>query len=579
MPEPPEKPDTPPGTNADLVQWLQEALLRERCELELRHKDMLSELAGRIGSATDMPNLDCQGGSILLPVDQSGDGNLQREEAIEHLVSTPTLTDGAMLVEPTNSGKTVQSPSSRSGPRSPSSRRLSHGASSFISAKDIEKHNAYLGNRSLYNRFVDIINGPYFEVLFGAVIVISAILLAMEMQWRGVETGNRVEYDKYNSNSAEWKWAPDFFHVTEWMLGVFFTIELVLKVMAQCRDFIYDGWNWIDMLIVSSWVSTVVSEADMGFNPIILRLLRLMRLLRLLRLLGMISVFDSLYLMTTAIKGSLLVLVWAVLVLTVVEMSLACLLQSAVEDFLRDPENQGTPHGIEVFKYYGTFARSMLTMFELTLGNWMPPTRALVEHVSEFYMIFFLLHKFIIGFSVVSVITGVFIQETFEVATHDDQIMLNNKRRAARTHEKKMSELFRHADEDGDGSLDRVEFLEVMHDPGVRKWLSSMGLDVDDAATLFELVHGGDNHITAHELVTYSNKLRGGARSIDLVTHISEFRRSHALLQQVHKKLCKVEAQQVRNAVPSFGPVSALPPQIDNDPWPSPNFKDWFGYT
>jgi len=168
-------------------------------------------------------------------------------------------------------------------------------------------------------------------------------------------------------------------------------------------------------------------------------------------------------------------------------------------------------------------------MFELTLGNWMPPTRALVENVSEFYMVFFLLHKFIIGFSVVSVITGVFIQETFEDATSDDQIMLNNKKRAIRKHETKMSELFRHADEDNDGSLDRVEFMEVMQDPSVRKWLSSMGLEVDDVVTLFELVHGGDNHITAHELVMGAGKLRGGARSIDLITHMTEFRRSHAL--------------------------------------------------
>merc|ERR1719204_448612 len=99
-------------------------------------------------------------------------------------------------------------------------------------------------------------------------------------------------------------------------------------------------------------------------------------------------------------------------------------------------------------------------MFELTLGNWMPPTRALVEHVHEAYMLFFLMHKFVIGFSVVSVITGVFIQETFEVAQNDDQIMMNNKKRA---------ELFQHADADGDGNLDHDEFMYIMHDPSIRK--------------------------------------------------------------------------------------------------------------
>merc|ERR1719195_140337 len=108
-------------------------------------------------------------------------------------------------------------------------------------------------------------------------------------------------------------------------------------------------------------------------------------------------------------------------------------------------------------------------MFEMTLGNWMPPCRALVENVDEWYMLFFLMHKFIIGFSVVSVITGVFIQETFKVATSDDQIMMNTKTRTMREHEKKMSEFFKHADADGSGELDLEEFLEVMGDPNIKK--------------------------------------------------------------------------------------------------------------
>jgi len=201
--------------------------------------------------------------------------------------------------------------------------------------------------------------------MFGFIIVISAVILAMEMQFRGLETGSKVQYENYDEQTKrQWdQWAPTFFFVAEWILGVAFSLELTLKVIVQRRYFIHDGWNWVDLVIVASWVATEAAQADMGFNPIILRLLRLMRLLRLLRLLGMISVFDSLYLMTTAIKGSLAVLVWAVVVLVVVEMSIACLLQSAVEDYLRDPNNQGTKAATEVFKYYGTFSRSMLTMF------------------------------------------------------------------------------------------------------------------------------------------------------------------------------------------------------------------------
>merc|ERR1711908_238447 len=96
------------------------------------------------------------------------------------------------------------------------------------------------------------------------------------------------------------------------------------------------------------------------------------------------------------------------------------------------------PARMEVFLFYGTFSRALLSMFEITLGNWMPPCRALVENVNEWYCIFFVLHKLVIGLSVLAVINGVFIQETFKVAGQDDWLMTVQKERLIRTHSRKM---------------------------------------------------------------------------------------------------------------------------------------------
>merc|ERR1719408_1125333 len=127
-------------------------------------------------------------------------------------------------------------------------------------------------------------------------------------------------------------------------------------------------------------------------------------------------------------------------------MVIACVLQISLEPYLHDQTNDEADRQ-QVFKFYGTFARCILTMFEITLGNWKPPCAALVENVAEFWMLFSLAHKFLIGFSVVSVITGVFIQETFKVATSNDEIMIIQKERAMKNHLKKMTALFEHADE------------------------------------------------------------------------------------------------------------------------------------
>merc|ERR1719229_54353 len=116
---------------------------------------------------------------------------------------------------------------------------------------------------------------------------------------------------------------------------------------------------------------------------------------------------------------------------------IALVLQQFLESYVQDESNP-EDRRMEVFKFYGSFSRSMLTMFEITLGNWMPPCRALVENVSEWFMLIFLTHKLVIGFSVVSVINAVFVQETFKVATSDDRIMLMLKQRARKTHMNKI---------------------------------------------------------------------------------------------------------------------------------------------
>lgn len=164
-------------------------------------------------------------------------------------------------------------------------------------------------------------------------------------------------------------------------------------------------------------------------------------------------------------------------------------------------------------------------MFEITMGNWMPPCRALVENLSEWFMIFFILHKLIIGFSVLAVMNGVFMQETFKVANSDDYLMVLNRERAIKTHTRKIRALFDHLDDDGDGHVTLDEFKGIMDDPSVRKWLSAMDLEVWDVETVFRLLDDDGSHrLTAQELVSGVSRLKGQARSIDLNTLLYEAR-------------------------------------------------------
>merc|ERR1719343_824 len=171
-----------------------------------------------------------------------------------------------------------------------------------------------------------------------------------------------------------------------------------------------------------------------------------------------------------------------------------------------------------VFRYFGTFTRSMFSMFELTLGNWIPITRLLTEHVGEWWAIPMLMYKMFMGFAVVKVITGVFLHETFKVAATDDELMVVQKTRATAKYRQQMQNLFTKADVDGDGALSREELGQVLSDTKTKTLLAAMDLEVNDSNVLFEFIRSSDKEaITLQDLTDGVQRLKGTARSIDVV--------------------------------------------------------------
>jgi len=338
--------------------------------------------------------------------------------------------------------------------------------------------------------------------------------MAAEAQWKGLLVGAEIDFN--GSRHPEWPNAKWAFDILELVFGGLFAVELLIKIACLRTRFAKDAWNLMDSMIVVSWsVSQFAKGSLQALDPRMLRLMRLMRLVRLVRLVRTLQGFDSLIIMTTAMRGSMSILMWTIIVLTLVLTLCALVLQALCEDYMTGADTKLQRE--EVYMFYGTFSRSLLTMFEITMGNWMPPCRALVENLSEWFMIFFVLHKLIIGFSVLAILNGVFMQETFKVANSDDQIILLQKDRAVRAHTGKMHALFEHLDDDGDGAVTLQEFKGVIDDPSVRTWLSSMDLDVRDVDTVFRLLdESNSGRLTAAELVAGVGRLKGQARSIDL---------------------------------------------------------------
>eukprot|EP00434_Breviolum_minutum_P033127 symbB.v1.2.029312.t1/scaffold3193.1/size61566/7 len=375
-----------------------------------------------------------------------------------------------------------------------------------------------------------LLANPKFEAGICLMIFANAVVFALESQ----NTGMAFGYNSFGGDLPGFFWEDGdlFFDVVEMFFGVIFTLEVVLRLFVRRWSFFCGMWNWLDFIIVLVWIVSKLAQDAMPVNSQVLRLARLIRLFRLLRLVRRIQQFDSLYLMSTAIRSSFGILGWTAALLFLIQMLFALVLNQLLYGFYFSGEaliqdNQDLKDKFElVYTYFGTFSRSLLTMFEITLANWPPVCRALTENVTEWFMIFFLIHKVTMGFAVIGVINGVLMQETFKVASYDDTIMMRTKQKAMQNHIRKMQMLFEEADTSADGKIDLDEFKDILADSELKAWLGAMELDIRDVTEAWELLQDDckdrSGGLTAEQLVKGVARLQGTAKSLDLMKVIKE---------------------------------------------------------
>jgi len=364
----------------------------------------------------------------------------------------------------------------------------------------------------------NIATHPMFETAFGLCIFVNGLIMCLEMQHNGFDIGHDMPYiSTYASSEETWPGGGRTFEACTFAFGVIFTAELVIKIICLRIDFVKSLWNWFDTVVVGFWLSEETGLADLLFNPNFLRLMRLLRLLRLMRLVKKMHAMDSLQVLVGSIKACAIVAFWSATVLAMIFVLAGFILNASVEAFMKNEDNSLEARRA-VFGYFGTFTRTFLTMYELSLGNWAPCTRLLVEEVNEFYTGFILLFRYLVGFAMVRVMTGVFLHETFQVAALDDDLMVVQKARMISRYQEKMSTFMKVADDSDDGIIERAEFISALSQKQVRTWVAAMDLEVGDLDVLFDFLDSDDGGgLTQPELVAGFTRLKGPARSIDVI--------------------------------------------------------------
>jgi len=273
-------------------------------------------------------------------------------------------------------------------------------------------------------------------------------------------------------------------------------------------------------------------------NPSTLRVVRLARVFRTMKLIRHKDSFQSLFLLIKSLQVSAQTLWWSVLMMALAMVVFGMVMWQFLQTYYADGDAPLSERQ-EVFLYYGTFTRMMLTMCEITLGNWSPPKRVLMNHVGEMWGAYIVFYRCVLCFGLVSISGAVFVTETTRAASADKEVAMMNKERTTKSVQGKLEELFAELDTTGDGMISYDEFAYVAEDDDMKKFLSTVQMDVNDAHEMFRLLDDGDGRVMRDEFIRGIMTMRGEAKAIDVILLVRMMRSVDAKIQTLNERLTK----------------------------------------
>mmetsp|Transcript_77585 Transcript_77585/g.179896 ORF Transcript_77585/g.179896 Transcript_77585/m.179896 type:complete len:545 (-) Transcript_77585:202-1836(-) len=372
--------------------------------------------------------------------------------------------------------------------------------------------------RTLQTRLQRLVESTAFELVSGSIIILNALFMAAHMQYSGLLTGYELNYPRVTELDAS---GSEIFDTLQLAFASIFIGELIIRLVAFRLNFFRVSWNVLDFCVVLYGVIDLIGLSNSQMDPGMVRLLRLVKLVRLLKMLNRAAYFlDNLNLIVKSIMASFTTLSWAMIILIGIQWISAMVLGQLAQNYLSDQAETAVTGGKDlrqVYEYYGTFSRTMITMFEVTHVNYGPATRVLMNSVGEHTAWLVIVYRCIVSFAVLNVIRAVFIQQTLKVAERDRDLLIRSKASADKQQRKELQHLF----DEITGETDTLKLERWKEEAGkssLKEWMLALDIGHGDVESVFNLMDSdGNGELTAEEFIKAATKLRGHARAIDLI--------------------------------------------------------------
>jgi hypothetical protein len=154
----------------------------------------------------------------------------------------------------------------------------------------------------------------------------------------------------------------------------------------------------------------------------------------------------------------------------------------------------------------------------LTLDNWVPDIGRPLGEVSPFSLCVAVIAVVLCSFGVLNIIIAVMVERMHNIAVESKEMTSKVLEKTEHQLFHSMADEFKQAELDEDGELSLAEFRKMIEQPSVILKLRLLGLLVEEAESLFEIMDADNSgSVSPEEFATGLQKLKGIAKGQDLV--------------------------------------------------------------
>jgi len=364
-----------------------------------------------------------------------------------------------------------------------------------------------------------IVTHPAFDYFFATLIMLNSLFIGVQTEYRVHTIGATTE--------------PRFFSVAEKVFAAFFIVELAMRMVAMKRGFFHPkvlSWNVFDMVLVIMSIIEIVlnimagdaDAADASGNAgKVIRMFRMARIVRIMRVLRFLA---ELRIMVTLIMHSARALFWLMILLVIILYIFSIFFTQGVTDYLNGSSDPPTADVLQT--NYGSIGLSAFTLFAAITGgvSWRDVMMPLAQ-TGWVFSALFLIYVFFCVFSVLNIVTGVFVDGAIQRSSQERDLRLEKEKEQKKMYVSMLMDLLEEIDAEGTGVITREELEEAFKSEQVRYYFSVLDIDVVDSNYLFDMLDlDRSGEVDMEEFVSGCLRLKGNAKSIDIHTLMFEIK-------------------------------------------------------